>query len=1081
MPAKKQQTELNISQDSDQSQNTFFHHLLESADEYFLKINFDSTSAGPSSAFLVHLGYSATLSKTHFSLFEWVHPNDLRYLKDVFAELKERQPVKNIRFRLKAHNEEWHLFSCRMLRSTKVIYLILQDITHRRVERLQLMEQLAFYEKIIEKSRDTVMRVLLPELTIDYVSPAINRFTGFSAEEITGQKLLDFLAIVVESTDFNEVSGFFEKKINDINVGSRAAGAHNFRISHRHGRHIWVNCEIKPGLESYRSGSSLQLRFQDISQEKQLEEVLDESQEDYRGIVENTHNLFAVLDTNGYFQFASGQWQQFIPFFAEDLHHHALNRFVHPDDQQTVTNILLELAAEEKHVHELKFRIVGDAGQLFWQLASFTSKADATGHVRKIYLVAEDITDLVRIEDELKQRLEYERTLAAISKNALVEPDFSLFLANTLSRVGQALNGCRVIYCVHDANLTQFSIVEEWASAPCQPLESNPFFYQQLPEFKEQLLASEILSGLPADTLFNDKNQISDSGRLSGSMNVIPVWADNFCHGFLVVQDPDPAREWRRHDLDFLRMAVHNVSYRLEMNLEQQRRLQVEEQLQQSEERYRLIVNQAPVGIIRFNNDWQVTDINDFGLKICGLDSFEMLVDQLNEYRLFSKEDANELRLMLRNNRKVTSYQLELNLSDKSTAMLLVNGEYDEYETEIPYIFVFQDDTERFSLQEQLLHAQKQESIGTLAGGMAHDFNNLLSGIMGYASLILKEIDSQTNPFYWDIKHILQISERGAELTKKLLALGRPHGYAPAPCQVNEIVDEVTSILTRTIDKAISVITQPAADLKMILADSGQIQQALLNICLNARDAIDGVGEIEIKTSNTFFDEQFVTQHVGVKAGPHVCISIADTGAGMDEFTKSKIFEPFFTTKAQTGGTGLGLAMVYGIVKTHEGLIEVDSQPGKGSAFLIYLPVTEGVVPVAKEETTEQIFKGNELILVVDDEEIIRNIAKRILERAGYKVMTAGDGHDAAKLYQQYMDDIKLVILDLMMPHIDGVHTAALLKEVDTNVRILISSGYAKEEQLEKLRDMGISEIIQKPYQYNELLIQVRQTLDSGN
>jgi nitrogen-specific signal transduction histidine kinase/ActR/RegA family two-component response regulator len=387
------------------------------------------------------------------------------------------------------------------------------------------------------------------------------------------------------------------------------------------------------------------------------------------------------------------------------------------------------------------------------------------------------------------------------------------------------------------------------------------------------------------------------------------------------------------------------------------------------------------------------------------------------------------------------------------------------------------DISERKKLEAQFFQAQKMESIGTLAGGVAHDFNNLLGGILGYASFMKAKME-EDHPFFKYIDTIEKSATRAAQLTSQLLGLARDGRYDTRPLDLNEIVEETLGILGSTIDKSIEIKTDLLGHLPTVEADSGQLQQALLNLCVNARDAMTDGGELSVVTGIETITEGYAKVHEGAKEGAYVTLSVTDTGMGMDEETLNRIFEPFFTTKEEGKGTGLGLAMVYGVVKNHDGFVYVRSEPGTGSTFKMHLPISGMPETKAPAQRAAPV-GGSELILVVDDEEPIRALTRETLESFGYRVLLAEDGRDAISIFKERKDEIALVILDMVMPKMGGRETFVGLKEIRADVKALLSTGYSQSGRAQEILNSGVRGFIQKPYKLNDLLRTVRKSLDS--
>ncbi|MBI5027097.1 MAG: response regulator [Nitrospirae bacterium] len=387
---------------------------------------------------------------------------------------------------------------------------------------------------------------------------------------------------------------------------------------------------------------------------------------------------------------------------------------------------------------------------------------------------------------------------------------------------------------------------------------------------------------------------------------------------------------------------------------------------------------------------------------------------------------------------------------------------------------MLEKEKEEKRMREQLFQAQKMEAIGSLAGGIAHDFNNMLQGILGYASLLKMKL-SEDDPIYRPLDVIEHSAERAAELTKQLLGFARKGKYIVEPLNLNDVVDDVLKLITRTFDRTIEIKTTIDSGLWAIEGDRSQIENVILNLCLNARDAMPAGGILHIKTSNIEIMEE-TKPFAWMKEGKYAVIKVNDTGRGMDEEVKKQIFEPFFTTKEKGKGTGMGLAMVYGVVKSHDGFITVDSELGKGSTFTIYLPAVEKEVKVqAGGAEVRRLPCGEGTILVVDDEKAVRNLARETLNELGYYVLEASDGKEAIEIYEDKKSKIDLVILDLIMPEMGGKETFEKLKKIAPDVKVLVSSGYGIDSNARNMLDDGAKGFIQKPYNINELAEMIKK------
>jgi PAS domain S-box-containing protein len=383
---------------------------------------------------------------------------------------------------------------------------------------------------------------------------------------------------------------------------------------------------------------------------------------------------------------------------------------------------------------------------------------------------------------------------------------------------------------------------------------------------------------------------------------------------------------------------------------------------------------------------------------------------------------------------------------------------------------------EREKLEAKLRQAQKMEAVGQLAGGVAHDFNNLLHAILGYGAMALDEAGSDS-PVRASIEEVLKASERAKTLVKQLLAFSRRQVLEMKDVELNGLIADLLKMLRRVIGEHITLDVLASRDLGVVRADRGQIEQILMNLCVNARDAMPDGGRINIETENVHIDEEFCEAHAWAKQGRYVLLSVTDTGCGMDEETLGNIFEPFFTTKGEGEGTGLGLATVYGLVKQHQGLVHVQSEVGQGTTFKIYLEAVERSASVERDEIEGRVPDGTETLLLAEDDKMVRALCQAFLENAGYTVLTACDGKEALRVFDEHADEIDLALLDVMMPELGGKAVYDHIRSARPAVRVLFSSGYSMDAiHTDFILDEGLA-LIQKPYRRVDLLREVRHAL----
>jgi len=515
------------------------------------------------------------------------------------------------------------------------------------------------------------------------------------------------------------------------------------------------------------------------------------------------------------------------------------------------------------------------------------------------------------------------------------------------------------------------------------------------------------------------------------------------------------------------------------------KRQAADDALRESEEKYRTILESIEEGCFETDIDGNLTFFSNPFLKILGYSRNELLGGNTSSYT--SPDTAAGMERITERLREtgkpenVTDYDVIRKDGTNLTLELSVSLLKDQDGLPMGYRGVLRDVSERkkteeekHKLESQLHQAQKMESIGTLAGGIAHDFNNILMGIQGNASLMLLKIESD-HPNYEKIKNIEKYVQNGTELTKQLLGFARRGKYLIKATDLNEIIDKSSSLFART-KKEIRVHTTLSDDLWTAEVDRGQIEQVLLNLYVNAWQAMSNGGDLYLQTENIILDRSYVKPY-RVEPGRYVKISVSDTGVGIDKETRERIFEPFFTTKEMGRGTGLGLASVYGIIKSHGGYINVYSEQEKGTVFTIYLPASQKEVSIEKEATPAAIIKGSGTVLLIDDEKMILDVGIELLEELGYTVQSAMSGQEAIDIFKEDRNKIDLVIMDMIMPEMGGGETFDRLKEIDPDVKVLLSSGYSINGQATKILRRGCDGFIQKPFNMNQLAEKVQQIL----
>ncbi len=488
------------------------------------------------------------------------------------------------------------------------------------------------------------------------------------------------------------------------------------------------------------------------------------------------------------------------------------------------------------------------------------------------------------------------------------------------------------------------------------------------------------------------------------------------------------------------------------------------------------LFDQTPLAICVVDGSRIFKQVNDFAVMTFGYPREEM-IGRSPRFLYFSDEDyeasgkalysADEAKQQFRMRRK----------NGEEILVILSRSYLNGTDASAGSIVVAQDITARKALEEQLRQAQKMEAIGQLAGGLAHDFNNILQAILGYTQMILLSLEPEDRN-RGKLEQVAKAGEKAAILIRQLLAFSRRQVLQLGPLDLNSTIEDLMKMLHRLIGEHIDLHLKPGAVLWTVNADRSQMEQVIINLCINARDAMPDGGRLSIETRNIQLDDDYCARNDWAKPGRYVQLSITDSGCGMDPETKNKIFDPFFTTKDQGQGTGLGLATVYGIVRQHEGMIHVYSEPGKGSRFSIYLPATERTKDETIEEPQEPAPGGHETILLVEDDDPLRFLATEILKLAGYRVLAAVDGEEALRLYRDHAPEVDLLLTDVLMPKKSGRAVYDEIHAENPDIRCLFMSGYSENAvHTNFILDKGLH-LIQKPFKASDLLRLLRKELD---
>lgn len=776
----------------------------------------------------------------------------------------------------------------------------------------------------------------------------------------------------------------------------------------------------------------------DITDRKRAEEVLRESEQRLRATFDNAGVGISEADAEGRIVLANERFCRLVGRSLEELRGMTVREITHPDDRALTDWYLGELVEGHRSGFSGEKRYLRGDGTAVW--ARFTTSAvrDEQGRYVRGIVVAEDITERKRAEEALRES--EERLRLAIDSTELGAFDYDL-------RSGRAV-------------WSEYA-KRHFGLPPDEQADSNVFRSAVHPE---------------------DREQAEGAARAA----LRPESGGQYATEFRTIGIQDGRERWISARGRVFFDAQGRAERMLGVTLDVTERKRAEAALRESEARERAraseleaIMDAAPA-VIFISRDPECRNI------VGNRASYELLRQAVEANLSKSAIDAphlsnfrpmkdgreipvEELPMQKagRTGQPVRNYELDFVFDDGTRrtvlgdAVPLLDGEGRTWGVAA----VFLDITDRKRSEERLLQSQKLESVGLLAGGVAHDFNNLLVGIVGNASLA-QELLPPGSPAVELMESVVKIGEKAANLTRQMLAYAGKGRFVIEPVNLSDLVREMSELVRPSLSKKVALRLDLAPDLPAIEADRGQLQQVVMNLVLNAAEAIgEKAGMVSVRTSATEVDERHIRRNVSggeVRRGTYACLEVRDTGSGMDEATLSRIFDPFFSTKFT--GRGLGLAAVAGIVRGHRGAIYVESAPGKGSCFEVLFPAIEGMPEKAETEAHAAAVRGSGTVLVVDDEQIVREVASKALERSGFKVLLADSGRAAIDLFKRYPGEIAAVVLDLSMPEMSGEETLPELRRIRPGVKVLVSSGYSEAEVMRMFSDGQVYGFIQKPY-----------------
>jgi len=926
---------------------------------------------------------------------------------------------------------------------------------------------------ILEQTSDLIATAT-PDAKLTYLNLAGRAMVGWGREESLDDRVI---------ADLHPLK--ILKKIETEGLPAAAATGvweGETVLLHRNGREIPVSQVIL----AHRSPDGVLQYFssimRNITERKRSELELRESEDKYRRLIETTGTGYVILDDHGQIIDANQEYAYLTgrQKLEEVIGQNVLEWTAPHDLERNASEV--RQCIDQGFVRNLEIDYVTPSGQFI--PVEINATVLRSSGILRILSLCRDITERKHAEEESKAHIRFLECLERVDQVIKQETDVEQMLWNITQTV-----------------FSLFDCDRAWLLYPCDPeapsfrvpIEITRSEYPGAKLFdidvpmtpgEAQNMREALGSDEPVTYTVGTEKPISTAKQFGvQSQMFVPLYPKLGKPWVFGMHQCSYPRIWTKDE----KKLFNEISRRISDGLSSVLFLR---ELQENEERFRATFEQAAVGIAHVAPDGRWLRVNQKLCNIVGYSREELLQMTFQDITYPEDLDANleYIRQVLTEENSTDSMEKRYFRKDGSLAWINMTVSVVRNASGDPayFISVIEDiakrknaEEEKEKLQGQLLQAQKMESVGRLAGGVAHDFNNMLGIIIGHAEMALDRVETH-HPVHADLEVIWKAAERSADLTRQLLAFARKQTVTPRVLDLNETVDKMLKMLQRLVGEDIELIWMPGSDLWQVKIDPIQIDQILMNHAANARDAIAGVGKVSIETRNVIADVAYCTGRLGIVPGEYVMLAVSDNGCGMDRETLANIFEPFFTTKELGKGTGLGLAMVYGIVKQNKGAIYAYSEPGEGTIFRIYLPryVNKISSDYSALAPTESTMGGPEIVLLVEDESMLLEMFQAMLEKLEYTVLVAGTPGEAIRLAEEHAGEIHLLMTDVVMPEMNGRDLAKRLLSLYPNIKRLFMSGYTADVIAHHgVLDEGMH-FIQKPFTLKELALKVRKALD---
>jgi PAS domain S-box-containing protein len=1002
------------------------------------------------------LGYQTEelIGRSGFSI---IHPDDVGRAQSDFAQVRTGADRDAIEIRLRHKSGHYISFEAAANRPkgdrmSGSMVVIVRDITERLNAQSALRDSEAQYRLLFERNLAGVFRSTLDGRFVD-CNDSFARMYGYaSREDVLGRSADEFYPSTSDRPAFVARLRQTGVLLDYESHGRRKDGSD-----------VWVLENVTLVRGENGQPDLIQGSMVDITARKRSEQVLAESETKFRAVAETAASAIYIHDGKR-FLYVNHASELISGHSREELLRMDPFELVHPDSREELRRRTMDRMHGSSVTPSLECKIINKQGKPLWVELSATSIQFEGGQA--VLATLFDITE--RKQAEKLQSALYR--IAEESSRAKNLDDLFPVLHGIVSELMYAKNFYIALYDRTNQTVRFPYFVDEAEEAPVGDMPVGKGLTEYVLRTGKPLLFSP-----EAPDSRKQLGLFQPIGPASVDWLGVPLKKEGVAFGVLAVQSYTEKVRFTQAEVEILNFVSQQVANALE-------RKRAEDALRESELRNRSLVQSAVYGIYRSSLEDRFLDVNPALVAMLGYGTREEVL-QLNLARDVYVEAEERARLVQQYQRseQISGVEVRWKRRDQKPIIVRLSGRacVDQHGNTVYFEMIAEDVTERRALEEQLRQSQKMEAVGRLAGGVAHDFNNLLTVIRGYSELMLSQL-GPGQPLQAEIEEVRKAADRAALLTQQLLAFSRKQVLAPKILDLNAVITNMDRLMRRLLGEDVKLITKLDSNLGRTKADPGQIEQVIMNLAVNARDAMPEGGTVSIETSNVVLDE-FLSRDFAVTPGPYVMLGFSDTGHGMNAETRARVFEPFFTTKEQGKGTGLGLSTVYGIVKQSGGYIWVYSEPGLGTTFKVYLPMAQEKAETRPSDASPAAMRrGSETILLVEDEDGVRTLIKQLLQRQGYVVIETRHGVEAMLECERHPSPIHLLLTDVVLTQMNGRELAQKLLPMRPEMKVLFMSGYSEEA----IAHHGVlnpgTEFLQKPFTTETLIRKVREMLDAA-